>query len=279
MQKCLIFNMNENFAEQLQKITFERWAISIPGKQNKQMGLRTFIQRKLNRSSNPVQAADGYDHWSRSYDAEPGNLMLVLDAALMAELRGALSFEGKTIADVGCGTGRYWLQWYAEGPAALLGFDVSAGMLSQLKQKHPGALVHLIGEDLHLPLAGETCDVIISNLAFAHFPSLEDCFASWDRVAKKGADIFLTDYHPDALGKGATVSFSHEQKTVLVRHYLYPLDKVMAAAAALGWEMVRFAERSIDDSVRHFYESQQALAVFERFKNVKIMYGVHFRKQ
>ncbi|MBL7713319.1 MAG: class I SAM-dependent methyltransferase [Chitinophagaceae bacterium] len=243
------------------------------------MGLRAFIRKKLNRGTNPVQASDGYDHWSHCYDAEPGNLMLVLDAALMAELKGDLLFAGKTIADVGCGTGRYWQQWYAEGPASLTGFDVSEGMLSQLKQKYPAALVQHIGPDQHLPLADSSCDVLLSNLAFAHFPSLEQCFSSWDRVAKAGADIFLTDYHPDALSKGASVSFTHRDQTIFVRHYLYPLEQVMAAAGKLGWETLGFTERVIDDAVRHFYESQQALAVFERFKNVKIIYGVHFRKR
>jgi hypothetical protein len=41
---------------------------------------------------------------------------------------------------------------------------------------------------------------------------------------------------------------------------------------------MRFAERIIDDSVKEYYETQNALPLFEAFRNIPIIYGIHLKK-
>ena len=79
-----------------------------------------------------TEPAPAYDAWSGAYDHQPGNLMLDLDETLVAGFIDRYRIEDKTIADVGCGTGRHWNKFIDKSPRKLSGFDVSPGMLARL---------------------------------------------------------------------------------------------------------------------------------------------------
>src|SRR5687768_1650359 len=88
------------------------------------------------RSMPPAQA---YNLWAATYDNQPNNLMLKLDLEIFTKFLAAADIERKTVADVGCGTGRHWKEILARQPKRLTGLDVSPEMLAQLKQKFPEA--------------------------------------------------------------------------------------------------------------------------------------------
>ena len=87
---------------------------------------------------------EAYDTWSASYDAQPGNLMLDLDAILLDNLLKDIDLTGKKVLEIGCGTGRHWEKIYERSPAIVMGFDVSPGMLRQLSAKYPQAITQKI---------------------------------------------------------------------------------------------------------------------------------------
>src|SRR4051812_25648116 len=82
-------------------------------------------------------AASAYDLWAATYDAEGDNLLVLLDEGLFEGLLRRVEVRGKRVVDVGCGTGRHWAKIAAGGPAELVGYDVSPGMLARLRRKHP----------------------------------------------------------------------------------------------------------------------------------------------
>ena len=104
------------------------------------MSIRERITKLFSRNTETDPAA-GYDLWSGSYDQQPGNLMLDLDEAIFSNLLSEVNIRGKTVVDVGCGTGRHWNKLLLQEPAKILGYDVSPGMLDRLKQKYPQATV------------------------------------------------------------------------------------------------------------------------------------------
>ena len=123
------------------------------------------IWRKKTGDTAPDRA---YDIWADSYDSQPDNLMLYLDEIVFAELLKDVNLSGKKIGDIGCGTGRHWQKLYAATPALVHGYDVSQGMLQQLKKKYPRALVSHISGDI-LPVNDSShFDCIISTLTVAH---------------------------------------------------------------------------------------------------------------
>lgn len=246
------------------------------------MSILHTIRRRLamlrNGNKSAMPPADAYNIWADSYDAEPDNLMVVLDESVFAELISGMDMEGKVIADIGCGTGRHWKRLLEQKPAMLAGFDVSRGMLDQLQRKYPAAVVSLV-KDEHLDsLADQSCDLVMSTLAFAHFPDGEKMLQEWCRVLKPGGSIMITDGHPVSFQKGADITFASGRKSYAIQHYIYPLEWLQETMSRMGCIHVALTERVIDERVKHYYEEQHAMATYAAFEGVPIIYGLHFRK-
>ncbi|MBL7730223.1 MAG: methyltransferase domain-containing protein [Chitinophagaceae bacterium] len=240
----------------------------------------SFLNR-VKQLFNPLREKDprtAYDLWAEAYDQQPGNLVLDLDEALVTELLKPISIEGKSIADIGCGTGRHWAKLYAQSPARLIGYDVSPGMLEQLKQKYPGAETYIPKGELLTDTTTRSVDIVLSTLALAHMPQPAVALKEWDRILLPGGNIILTDYHPATLAKGGKRTFRFQGKTIAVKSYVHSVEEIRRQAGQLGWKVVRFTERLIDDNVKKYYEDQNATDVFEKFKGTPVIYGIHLIK-
>jgi len=223
--------------------------------------------------------AAAYDIWALEYDNQPDNLMLMLDGQLCAELLATAPVTGNTIADIGCGTGRHWGELYAKQPARLLGFDVSPGMLQQLKAKYPQAETYLLNDATLPQLPTSSCDLLLSTLTVAHIHDITAAFTEWARVLKPGGQLIITDYHPEALARGGQRTFrDKDKKTIAIRNHVYPLTQITDLATRLNLAPLRVIERRIDASMRPWYEKQGASAVFERFLGVPIIYGMQLKR-
>lgn len=238
---------------------------------------KTFLNKGFpaRQKETPPEAA--YDLWAATYDLQPDNLVLALDQDIFSLLLAPLSLRGTKMIDVGCGTGRHWSMLLKQCPASLTGYDVSEEMLRIVKQKYPGHHAErLTGIRLNQPDAG--CDLLVSTLALAHIPDMPGTLTEWCRVLKPGGDMIITDYHPAALQKGGNRTFQYQGQTVAVQNYIHPIDSVIAQAELLNLSVSHFMERTIDEEVRHWYEKQHALTVYEKFKGTPIVYGLHLKK-
>jgi hypothetical protein len=90
--------------------------------------------------------------------------------------------------------------------------------------------------------------------------------------------MIITDYHPLALAKGGKRTFSHDEHTIAVKNYVHYTENLTAIASQLGLKVMRLIEKSIDESARPYYEKQNALPVFEKWKGVPIIYGMYLTK-
>jgi ubiquinone/menaquinone biosynthesis C-methylase UbiE len=236
---------------------------------------------KLKKVLFPASEQDprkAYDRWASAYDTQPGNLMLDLDEAVFSSLLAKTSIQGKVVADIGCGTGRHWNKVMEKQPLHLLGFDVSPGMLAKLKEKFPAAETYELHGELLPSLPAASCDLLISTLTVAHIPAIEKALTEWNRVLKPGGEVIITDYHPLALTKGGKRTFKHEGKTIAVKNYIHTIDAIRRLTTQLGWTELRYTERVIDESVKKYYEQQQAVHLFEAYYNVPIIYGIYLKK-
>ncbi|HWY12253.1 MAG TPA: class I SAM-dependent methyltransferase [Bacteroidia bacterium] len=221
----------------------------------------------------------GYDLWSKTYDLASENLMLDLDEDIFASLTTGFIFKNKVVADIGCGTGRHWKKIYTQKPAQLSGHDISEGMLTILKQKFPKADVHLMRKGQILSVSDESCDVIICTLAIAHISDIEQSVTEWNRILKTGGHIFITDYHPDALAKGGDRTFHYDGKTINLKNYIHPIEKIKSLFNQQNIEVKLFLEKKIDPSVKHYFEKNKALEVYQKFEGTPIIYGMHLIKR
>jgi ubiquinone/menaquinone biosynthesis C-methylase UbiE len=239
--------------------------------------LTRFVSNIIAPAERP--AAIAYDAWSSFYDRQPDNLMLHLDGLLFSQLLRNISLENKMVVDIGCGTGRHWPAVYAAGPSALKGFDVSQGMLQQLQKKFPGADVQLLHDNTLAQLPAASVDCLISTLTIAHIENLAPAIAEWSNLIKPGGDIVITDFHPAMLAQGGKRSFTYQGKTWSVKNFVHPVETIIEQFRRQGVELVQKLERSVDESVRIFYEQQNALHVYNRFSGMPLIYGLHLTMQ
>ena len=139
---------------------------------------------KTGLSKSELAPEQAYEIWSANYDKQPGNLMLDLDERIFSDLIENIDLRNKEVADIGCGTGRHWQKIYSKNPSNLIGFDVSASMLGQLKNKFPFALTQKTTDNLLTSIPDSSMDMIISTLTIAHIKNIEEAIASWSRVLK-----------------------------------------------------------------------------------------------
>lgn len=240
--------------------------------------LKTFFKNKI-VSNEPKPSSEAYDLWSDSYDMQPGNLMLDLDEIIFTTLLQDVELTDKTVADIGCGTGRHWPKLYAKSPIIVRGYDVSEGMLGKLKLKFPDAITTQITDNRLLGTASASLDCIVSTLTIAHVKDLEETIETWARVLKPGGDLILTDFHPNALLKGGKRTFRHDNRQMSVINFIHPLHIIKNICEKHGLYVNRLEERYVDDTVRSYYENQGALHVYNQFKGMAIIYGLHLKKQ
>lgn len=219
---------------------------------------------------------EAYDIWADEYDAQPGNLMLDLDELVFSELLHTIDIKNKNLADIGCGTGRHWPKIFNEDVVSLTGFDVSSGMLGKLQEKFPSAQTYVITDNRFAEVADDTYDVILSTLTIAHIENLGEALNSWCRILKDKGDIIITDFHPNALASGGQRTFKHNNTHIAVQNFVHPTHEIKAILSKNNFRVINEIEKRVDETVRHYYEAQNALHVYDKFKGFPIIYGIHF---
>lgn len=225
-----------------------------------------------------VSPAVAYDLWASTYDTQPGSLIMDFDEEVFNSLLKSVDLKDKIVADIGCGTGRHWKKMLDQSPKQLIGYEVSVRMLNKLKEKFPEAVTHLITDHRLYGLDDHSCDVLVSTLTISHMEEMEPVFKEWDRVLKPGSDILITESNPELLAKGEERVFTYRNKTITIRSYAHPVEKIRAMANQLNWQEAGFTEKIIDESVKEYYENQYALSLYEKFKGTSLVYGIHFKK-
>jgi ubiquinone/menaquinone biosynthesis C-methylase UbiE len=240
-------------------------------------GLKKYFRADPKKLSEK-DAEQAYDLWAETYDSQPGNLMLDLDEEIFSALLQQVPLSGKKIADIGCGTGRHWGKILSRQPAMVKGFDISAAMLDKLKEKYPQAAVKKISDNLFNEEPPGFYDLIISTLTVAHIEHIDEALRSWSRILKPGGEIILTDYHPGLLSIGGKRTFTHRQRSCAIINYTHPLEYLEHVFQENALRVIKRVEKRIDESMKHYYANQNALPVFERFKNKPVVYGMRLKK-
>jgi len=241
--------------------------------------IKNYIRRQLLPTTIENKGVvEAYDIWAENYDAQPGNLMLDLDEILFTKLLSGLSLENKTVVDIGCGTGRHWGKIFQQSPASLTGFDVSPGMLEKLTTKFPEAKTYVIMDNHFEDIADDTYDVILSTLTVAHIKDIESALKTWCKITKQQGDMIITDFHPNALASGGRRTFRHGDKHIAVQNFVHTTDSIKHILLKEGFTAIAHQEIKVDETVKHYYEQQNALHVYEKFKDQPIIYGIHFKR-
>ncbi len=236
--------------------------------------LKNAVKKRL-ITKNPVRA---YNLLASTYDHQKGNLLMELDEALLNELLQTVDLKGKTVIDLGCGTGRHWKKLNEHSVQKLIGVDSSEKMLEILKTKYPSAETYLSVGSKVKNLNDQSADILISTLTIGYIKDIESAFQEWDRLLTEKGQVIITEYHPALLQMGGGRSFKYKEKVIAVENYIHTIDKLRTLAEKNKWQEIQFVEKKIDESLENYYAQQNAQSTYEKYKGTGIIYGLHFKK-
>ena len=102
------------------------------------------------------------------------------------------------VLDVGTGTGFLAAEIEKRAPQAqMLALDIAEGMLQKARTRLKGAC--LVGDAEMLPVASQSMDLVVSNLAIQWCHSLERTFGEFARVLKTGGSVCFSTFGVNTL--------------------------------------------------------------------------------
>ncbi|CAI9400216.1 class I SAM-dependent methyltransferase [Nocardioides sp. T2.26MG-1] len=141
-------------------------------------------------------------HHPATYEIE--NRAVDPDGALGAAMLAVDDWAGRTVLDVGCGTG-FHLPWFAETAASVVGVEPHADLVALARRRArrlPNVTVHQ-GAAQSLPLPDVSVDVVHARWAYFFGPGCEPGLAELDRVVRRGGTAYVIDNDPTRSTFGA----------------------------------------------------------------------------
>lgn len=110
---------------------------------------------------------------------------------VLAAMRKLAPWAGKTLVDLGCGSG-FWLPGYADEAAEVIGVEPDPALITLAGARDPRARV-LAGSAEHIPLPSQSADVVHARFAYFYPPGCEAGLAEVQRVLKPGGTLVVVD--------------------------------------------------------------------------------------
>ena len=121
------------------------------------------------------------------YEVE--NQALDPDGHVLAAMRARAPWSGRTLLDLGCGSG-YWLGGYADEAAQVIGVEPDPRLLPLAAARDPRVRV-LHGSAEHIPLADHSVDVVHARFAYFFPPGCDAGLAEVMRVLRPGGTLVV----------------------------------------------------------------------------------------
>lgn len=178
----------------------------------------------FSRRPKKLSPLEGYNLWAQTYAKEENPIKKYSDE-LITNWLGDL--KGKSLLDVGCGTGKFCNLARKKGARKIVGTDLSPKMIEETKKQSGDAELRVI--DVSKENIEGQFDVVICSLVLGHISNLE--FALTNLIGNMNHDgtLLITDFHPFQTLKGAKRTFkSGGNQLTEVEHHLHLFEKYFA---------------------------------------------------
>ena len=208
------------------------------------------VSNLMTQSSKSETAVD-YDEWAATYDTVQNRTR---DLAATVLQKVDLDLTGRTIAEIGCGTGRNtaWLARPEAEALEIVALDFSEGMLARARERVSDSRVRFVHHDVRTrwPLENASVDVVIVMLVMEHVEDLRPVFREAGRVLRAAGDFLICELHPERQLLGKKAEFTSEKTGALkyVEAFLHQTEDYLNAGELAGFELVRHADWYDEDN-------------------------------
>jgi ubiquinone/menaquinone biosynthesis C-methylase UbiE len=222
-----------------------------------------------------VPAAEGYERWAPTYDHVPNPLLAREERYLLPLLTG---LTGKAVFDVACGTGR-WLERVVAQGASGVGIDRSAAMLRVARNKSAIRRRLVEGDCENLPFSRVAFDVAICSFALGHLEDLKPMVRELARVTRDGADVFISDLHPEAYARGWRTGFRNEGTAVQIEMRSRSVAEIVREFCANGFECRGHASLWLGQPEKPLFARAGKSHSFAEARQVPAVFVCQFRRR
>jgi cytosine/adenosine deaminase-related metal-dependent hydrolase/ubiquinone/menaquinone biosynthesis C-methylase UbiE len=224
-----------------------------------------------------VSPSDVFNIWAQVYDEQP-NPLLALEQRFLNRMLPDVG--GLDVLDAGCGTGRWLHLLESHRPASLVGVDTSPEMLQRASAKLGAKSTLHLGSCAALPIQDSSVDLILSSFVLSYLDSLDTFARELYRVARPGANVFLTDMHPDtATSCNWKRSFKATDMEENIQVRSHSLQEITEAFHSCGFELLTRIEPGFDSQEKTTFEENGKLQSYEASANLPAIYILLLRKQ
>ncbi len=230
--------------------------------------------RAERRASTRVSPGDGYKLWAATYDGDLNPLLALEERALRPMLP---ELRHKDALDIGCGTGRWLSTLINLGARSAIGVDASPEMILRARAE-PSLRGRLVMADTSaLPLRPQSADVMVCSFTIGHVSNIGALASELARVARPGADLFVTDMHPAARVRGWRCAFRCADRTVEIETFLHALPDLRGSFEHERFRLVKSGDFRLGEPERRIFRAAGKHAMFAKARATPAVLVLHLR--
>jgi ubiquinone/menaquinone biosynthesis C-methylase UbiE len=186
--------------------------------------------------------------------------------------------RGKRVLDLACGTGRWLERISAQGADSAIGVDLSAAML-RVAGKKPAIVGRLAQADcLNLPFRSAVFDLVVCSFALGHIHALGAMVSELARVTKSGADVLVSDLHPQAYAQGWRTAFRDPHRAFQLEMWPRAAEEILRAFYSEGFECLTHLPLCLGDPEKPIFAQAGKSHFFTRACQVPAVMICRFRR-
>lgn len=198
---------------------------------------------------------EGYNLWAQTYAQEENPIKKYSDELVTNWIA---NLKGKSVLDVGCGTGRFCRLAHQKGAAKIVGTDLSPKMIDEAKRNCEGVEFKVM--DLLKEKMEGKFNLVICALVLGHMEDLNFVLTNLVNNLGDGGILLVTDFHPYQTMRGAKRTFKNQKhQPVEVEHYLHLFEEY--------FEILSKANAFVDELVE------------PKWQNEPVVFGMKIRKR
>jgi ubiquinone/menaquinone biosynthesis C-methylase UbiE len=227
------------------------------------------------RTARPFPVAEAYERWAPIYDHAPNPLLAREERYLLTFF---VDLRNKRILDLACGTGRWLERLMNRGATSGVGIDCSIAMLriAGKKSATKRRLARAVCQSL--PFRTAVFDLAICSFALGHIRGLGSMVHELARVTKPGADVFVSDLHPDAYARGWRAGFRDGNTSVQIEMQPRAAEETVHRFCSNGFECLTHESLRLGDPEKPIFAQAGKSHAFADACQIPAVLVCHFRR-